>query len=102
VRPDLRAAGPFDVILFFTDARSDLGERLPCLVGRLSPAGGLWVAWPKKASGVPTDLTEDEVRAAGLAAGVGDNKAGAVDDVWSGLRFVIRLKDRPPAGPRRG
>jgi hypothetical protein len=64
---------------------------------RLDPAGGLWMAWPKKASGRATDVTENAVRAIGLAAGLVDNKVCAIDDVWSGLRFVFRLVDRSPA-----
>jgi len=84
-----------DVILFFTDSRAELVKEFRGLVGRLSPAGGLWIAWPKKASGVPTDLTEDRIREIGLEAGLVDNKVCAVDDTWSGLRFVHRLKDRP-------
>jgi hypothetical protein len=61
----------------------------------MTPAGGLWVAWPKKASGVPTDLNENLIREIGLAAGMVDNKVCAIDETWSGLRFVFRLKDRP-------
>jgi hypothetical protein len=60
----------------------------------LAPAGGLWAAWPKKSSGVATDLDENVVREIGLAAGLVDNKVCAIDETWSGLRFVIRLKDR--------
>ncbi len=60
----------------------------------LKPAGGLWVCWPKKASGVLADLTDSVVREIGLAAGLVDNKVCAVDETWSGLRFVIRLADR--------
>ena len=85
-----------DVIIFFTRDREELVRRFPALSGRLCPAGGLWISWPKKTSGVPTDLTEDRVREVGLAAGLVDNKVCAVDETWSGLRFVIRLKDRPP------
>lgn len=87
--------GTVDVILFFVDRASDLVARFTALSSRLDPAGGLWVAWPKKASGRPTDLTEGEVRAIGLAAGLVDNKVCAVDEIWSGLRFVVRLADRP-------
>ena len=61
----------------------------------LDPAGRLWVAWPKKSSGVATDLTENEVRKLGLAAGLVDVKVCAIDDTWSGLKFVYRVKDRP-------
>jgi hypothetical protein len=83
-----------DVIVAFCPDRATLGRRLPGLVRSLHPAGGLWIAWPKRASGVPTDLTEDAVREAGLAAGLVDNKVCAIDTVWSGLRLVRRLTDR--------
>jgi hypothetical protein len=87
--------GALDVILFFAASRSQLSERYAALAARLTPAGGLWIAWPKKASGMATDLSEDIVRAIGLEAGLVDNKVCAVDETWSGLRFVIRLADRP-------
>lgn len=86
--------GAADVILFFTDRRADLSKRFATIAKRLTPAGGVWVAWPKKASGVATDVTETDVRAIGLSAGLVDNKVCAIDETWSGLRFVIRLKDR--------
>ena len=82
------------MIVFFTDSRARLRQRFAALADRLSPAGGLWVAWPKKASGVATDLTEDLVRAIGLDGGLVDNKVCAVDETWSGLKFVYRKKDR--------
>jgi hypothetical protein len=88
-------SSPLDVILFFTARATDLEKRFSSLARALVPNGGLWVAWPKKASGVPTDLTKNDVREIGLASGLVDNKVCAVDDVWSGLRFVYRLKDRP-------
>jgi hypothetical protein len=84
-----------DVIVWFIKSRSQLTKRFVKIAELLSPAGGLWVAWPKKASGVPTDLTEDVVRAVGLEAGLVDNKVCAIDETWSGLRLVIPLKDRP-------
>lgn len=87
--------GPFDVVVLFTSVRSELKRRFGSVAKRLTPAGGLWIAWPKKASGVPTDLTENTVRDIGLEVGLVDNKVCAVDETWSGLRFVIRLKDRP-------
>ena len=90
----LRGKTPFDVILFFTDSRAELDKEFRGLTARLATAGGLWISWPKKASGVPTDITEDIVREIGLANGLVDNKVCAVDDIWSGLRFVRRLKDR--------
>jgi hypothetical protein len=61
----------------------------------MEPACGLWIAWPKKASKVPSDLSDIVVRDAGLAIGLVDNKVAAIDETWSGLRLVIRLKDRP-------
>jgi hypothetical protein len=88
---------PFDVIVAFNLRRADLERRLPALAGALDPAGGLWLAWPKRASGVATDVTEDVVRRAGLAAGLVDNKVCAIDHVWSGLRLVYRRRDRPPS-----
>jgi hypothetical protein len=84
-----------DVVVLFVTDDAELRTTFGRVAKRLKPAGGLWVAWPKKASGVATDLTEDVVRRIGLAAGLVDNKVCAIDDVWSGLRFVIRLQDRP-------
>ena len=90
-----RARGPLDVIVAFTVSRAELRRRLPALRDALDPAGGLWIAWPKRASCVETDVTEDVVRELGLAAGLVDNKVCADDQVWSGLRLVYRLRDRP-------
>ncbi len=84
-----------DVIVAFFSRRAMLERRLPALRAALDPAGGLWIAWPKRASGVETDVTEDVVRMLGLAAGLVDNKICAIDQVWSGLRLVYRLRDRP-------
>ncbi|HWE32033.1 MAG TPA: DUF3052 domain-containing protein [Solirubrobacteraceae bacterium] len=92
VRTALR--GPLDVIVAFFVARGALERRLPALTSALDLAGGLWIAWPKRASGVETDLGERVVRELGLAAGLVDNKVCAIDAVWSGLRFVYRLRDR--------
>jgi hypothetical protein len=64
-------------------------------VNALAPAGGLWIGWPKRASGVATDLSDDVVRGLGLASGLVDNKVCAIDETYSGLRFVYRLRDRP-------
>jgi len=89
-----RVRGPLDVIVAFHLRRSELERRLPSLTAALDPAGGLWVAWPKRASGVETDLSDDVVRELGLAAGLVDNKVCALDPVWSGLRLVYRLRDR--------
>jgi hypothetical protein len=86
---------PFDVIVAFFSRRSLLERRLPVLRAALDPAGGLWIAWPKRASGVETDLTDRVVRGLGLATGLVDNKVCAIDQVWSGLRLVYRVRDRP-------
>jgi Protein of unknown function (DUF3052) len=84
-----------DVVVAFFRRRSALERRLTALAGALHPAGGLWIAWPKRSSGVETDLTENVVRELALAAGLVDNKVCAIDAVWSGLRLVYRLRDRP-------
>lgn len=83
-----------DVIVFFTKSERELESRFGKLAKGLGPAGGIWVAWPKKASKVPTDLSDGVVREFGLSTGLVDNKVCAVSDVWSGLRFVYRLRDR--------
>jgi hypothetical protein len=88
------ARGRLDVIVAFFIVRAELQRRLPALRGALDPAGGLWIAWPKRASGVATDVTEGVVRDLGLSAGLVDNKVCAIDQVWSGLRLVYRLRDR--------
>ena len=85
----------FDIIMLFVTVQEDLAQFFLKLAARLSAAGGLWVAWPKKASGVATDLTEDVIREICLPTGLVDNKVCAIDEVWSGLRFVIRVQDRP-------
>lgn len=90
-----RTAGPLDVIVFFTKRRAELERRLPALRRAMAPAAGLWIAWPKRASGVETDMTEDVARELGLANRLVDNKVCAIDETWSGLRLVIRLADRP-------
>ncbi|MGE0881843.1 MAG: DUF3052 domain-containing protein [Acidimicrobiia bacterium] len=88
-------AGPtIDVIVAFFTREADAVKRLPALERALAPAGGLWLSWPKKASGVATDLTEQTFRDLLLPAGrLVDNKVCAISDIWSGLRFVVR-KDR--------
>src|SRR5690348_15232329 len=96
VAPVTRAVGMADVIVSFHTERRDLERRLPVLRERMEQAAGLWIAWPKKASKLPTDLTEDVVRELGLAHRLVDNKVAAIDETWSGLRLVIRLKDRLP------
>jgi hypothetical protein len=88
VRRQLR--GPFDVVVAFFARRSALESRLAGLRRAIDPAGGIWVAWPKKASGMATDITEDVIRDVALPTGLVDNKVCAIDDTWSGLRLVIR------------
>lgn len=90
----------FDVIVCFAPTMAEVARQLPALKPRLDPAGGLWIAWPKKtrkaASGLQTDVSENDVRARGLAAGLVDNKVCAIDETWSGLRLVIRKELRAP------
>ncbi|MBI4082867.1 MAG: DUF3052 family protein [Candidatus Lambdaproteobacteria bacterium] len=94
VRLDAPRSAGAQVIVFFTKRATDLGARLGDLAREMDRAGGLWIAWPKRASRVATDLTEDVIRAMALAAGLVDNKVCAIDETWSGLRLVWRLKDR--------
>jgi hypothetical protein len=84
-----------DVVLLFARSRAGLVRRFESLAARLAADGSLWVAWPKRASGVETDLAEPYVRQHGLDVGLVDVKVCAVDETWSGLRFVYRRKDRP-------
>jgi hypothetical protein len=87
-------AGPLDFIHCFVTRRDTLAAEFPRLKLSLAPAGMLWISWPKRAAKVETDLTEDVIRAIGLDNGLVDVKVAAVDEVWSGLKFVYRLKDR--------
>jgi len=93
IRTQLR--GKFDVIVFFTTERRRLERRLAALRRAMEPDAGLWIAWPKRASRVPTDMTEDVVREVALPTGLVDNKVCAIDETWSGLRLVIRKELRP-------
>jgi len=86
--------GPYDVVLFFAKSRALFEGELPKLRANMAPACGLWICWPKKASKVPTDMTEDVVREVALPTGLVDNKVCAVDETWSGLRLVIRKELR--------
>jgi hypothetical protein len=88
------ARGKADVIVSFHTERADLARRMPKLRAAMEPNAGLWIAWPKRASKLPTDLTEDVVRELALENVLVDNKVAALDDRWSGLRLVIRLRDR--------
>jgi hypothetical protein len=86
--------GPYDVILFFTKERAALERELKGLRALMTPACGLWICWPKKASKVATDMTEDVVRDVALPTGLVDNKVCAIDETWSGLRLVTRKELR--------
>jgi hypothetical protein len=90
--------GPFDFVQIFVKSRAELRKQFELFSSQLEPNGMLWVSWPKKTSGVITDLTENEVRDIGLELGLVDVKVCAVTEIWSGLKFVVRLKDRPQKG----
>jgi hypothetical protein len=90
-----RARGRLDVIVLFATRLAHLRRRFPILVKALEPAGRLWVAWPKKASKLPTDLSFEAVQTIGLETGLVDNKSASIDEWYQGLQFVYRLKDRP-------
>ena len=85
------------VVVLFTTSREELERRFEGLKATLAPADGLWIAWPKQASGIETDLTFDAVQQTGLAAGLVDNKSCSIDERWQALRFVYRSADRPQA-----
>src|SRR5207249_5956514 len=89
-----RTRKPLDFVLLFVKSEKDLKKEFSRLAGKLKPSGMLWVAWPKKSSGVVTDLAFTNVQTIGLAAGLVDVKICAVNDTWSGLKFMYRLKDR--------
>lgn len=95
-------ASALDVVLFFTASGDALRARFDALARSLVPAGMLWVAWPKKAAKVPTDLTENVVREIALQRGMVDVKVCAIDETWSGLKLVYRLADRPKLPGWRG
>lgn len=86
--------GDFDLIHFFTRETAELRDQFPGLRAQIKQTGSIWISWPKKSSKVPTDLDENIIRELGLDTGLVDVKVAAVDEVWSGLKFVIRLKDR--------
>ncbi|HEY6805228.1 MAG TPA: hypothetical protein VI306_16750 [Pyrinomonadaceae bacterium] len=89
-----KLSAPLDLVILFVDRENDLAKQFPALAKKLSSNGMIWVAWPKKSSGVPTDLIFDNVQRIGLDTGLVDVKICAIDEIWSGLKFVIRLKDR--------
>ncbi len=95
-----RSGKPLDFAQLFVKSEKELKEKFSESAKRLHAAGMLWVSWPKKSSGVTTDLSENMVRDIGLAAGLVDIKICAVDEVWSGLKFVFRLQDRAQVKPQ--
>jgi hypothetical protein len=90
--------GPADLILAFFTAADDIAPRLPALAGRIYPAGAVWVAWPRRAGGHRSDITDNSVRERALPLGLVDVKVAAIDDDWSGLRLVWRLSERQRRG----
>lgn len=94
LKRSLVGKAPLDVLVVFVTRRVDLVNRITTCRPRMQPAAGLWIAWPKRASGVATDITEDTVREVALPTGLVDNKVCAIDETWSGLRLVIRKELR--------
>jgi hypothetical protein len=90
----LGAKPDVEVLMLFTTSRVELEQRFAALKATLAPADGLWIAWPKKASHMETDLDFDAVQSVGLAHGLVDNKVAAIDETWTALRFVYRREDR--------
>jgi hypothetical protein len=95
VSVNAKSRKPLDFVLLFVQSQAALEKQFSQYARKLTPAGMLWVSWPKKTSGVQSDLNENIVRDIGLAKGMVDIKVCAVDEVWSGLKFVFRLRDRP-------
>jgi len=91
---DLADAARYDVIVCFMTGRAELEAELPRLRSAMAPACGLWIAWPKRAARVPTDLSDDVVREVALPTGLVDNKVCAIDQTWTALRLVIRRENR--------
>lgn len=94
VKISKKLVGKFDLVHYFAKRERELTEIIGRLRQSLLPAGALWLSWPKGSANVPTDLAEGSVRAVGLANGLVDIKVAAIDQTWSGLKFVIRKKDR--------
>lgn len=90
VRLVSRSARPVELVILFAKSRADLAKCFPASVKAMAEGGGLWISWPKKASGVLTDLTENDVRGTGLKSGLVDYKICAIDETWSGLKFARR------------
>jgi hypothetical protein len=99
VTMDSRSGKLLDFAQLFVKNEKELKKNFSKYAKRLNASGMLWVSWPKRSSGVPSDLSENVVREIGLAAGLVDVKVCAVDEVWSGLKFVYRLKDRAKMNP---
>ena len=97
-----RARGPLDVIVAFFDRRSEVERRLPALTRALRADGSLWIAWPRKAAGHTSDISENDLRTIVLPTGLVDTKVAALDEDWSALKFVWRkeLRSRVPSGAR--
>jgi hypothetical protein len=89
-----RPGKDLDVVLGFFTRRAELAARFPGLVSAIGPAGRLWIAWPKKAAGLQTDLDFDAVQRVGLDAGLVDNKSASITEAFQGLQFVVRVQDR--------
>jgi hypothetical protein len=96
--PDVKwigGKGRLDLAIMFVTRRAEVARRFSTLAGRVEPAGALWIAWPKKASGIATDVTENALREIILPTGYVDTKVCAISEVWSGLKFVLRKELRP-------
>jgi hypothetical protein len=91
IESGLSGEAQFDVIVVFVTSRAELQRQIAATRRHMTPAAGLWIAWPKKSSGVASDVTENVVREIALPTGLVDNKVCAIDETWSGLRLVIRL-----------
>jgi len=91
---EVEGGDSLDFVMLFTESRAELSKEFSRMAKLLAPAGMLWASWPKKSSGVVTDVDENKVREIGLAAGLVDVKVCAVTEIWSGLKFVRRVKDR--------
>ena len=94
VKPGNELRGEKDFLHFFTKSREELAQKFPAVKSSLAQSGMLWISWPKGSSGIPTDLNENVVREFGLSNGLVDVKVCAIDETWSGLKFVYRVKDR--------
>jgi hypothetical protein len=99
IRPKTR--GELDVVVLFATRKGELTRAFAPLARRLAPAGGLWIAWPKKSAGVPGDLAFETVQKIGLDGGLVDNKSCSIDETWQALRFVYRRSDRPASSSKR-